>query len=72
MRLVIDQLKDRYSVQCLCQVLELPRSSYYARPTAPAPEPTLVAVEQVLMRGPTYGYRRVRAQLRCENIPASE
>lgn len=70
---MIDQLRDRYPVQRLCQVLELPRSSYYAPPTAPEPEPTLVAaVEQVLMRFPTYGYRRVRAQLRRAGIRASE
>lgn len=70
---MIDQLKQRYPVQRLCQVLDLPRSSYYARPTVPEPEPTLVAaVEQVLMRWPTYGYRRVRAQLRRDGIPASE
>lgn len=70
---MIDQLKDHYPVQRLCQVLALPRSSYYARPTPVAPEPTLVAaVEQVLMRCPTYGYRRVRAQLRRTGRHASE
>ena len=70
---MIDQLQDRYPVQRLCQVLELPRSSYYARPTSQMPDPRLVtAIEQVLMRWPTYGYRRVRAQLRREGVEASE
>lgn len=70
---MIDQLKARYPVQRLCQVLALPRSSYYARPAPSEPDPALVvAVEQVLMRFPTYGYRRVRMQLRREGVPTSE
>lgn len=70
---MIDQLKHRYPVQRLCQVLALPRSSYYARPAPVEPDPALVAaVEQVLMRFPTYGYRRVRAQLRRTGLHTSE
>lgn len=70
---MIDQLKAHYPVQRLCQVLSLPRSSYYAKPARIEPEPGLVvAVEQVLMRFPTYGYRRVRIQLRRQGVQTSE
>lgn len=70
---MIGQLKGQYPVQRLCQVLALARSSYYAAPTPREIDPAVVAaVEQVLMRWPTYGYRRMQVQLRREGIDASE
>lgn len=70
---MIDQMRSDYPVQQLCAVLACPRSTYYARPQADAPPADLVAaVEQVLMRWPFYGYRRVQAQLRRMGMAVGE
>ena len=70
---MIDQLKADYPVQQVCRVLAYPRSSYYARPQPRQPaEERVAAVEQVLVRWPYYGYRRVLAQLRRDGQAVSE
>lgn len=88
---MIDTLRADHPVALLCQVLDLPRSSFYypahsasrlsaspatdsvASETLPTSEETVrAAMEQVLMRWPFYGYRRMLAQLRREGIAASE
>ena len=60
-----------YPVALVCQVLEVPRSSRYARqhvaPRGTATEQALHAhIEEIAAHWPTYGYRRVTAQLRRE------
>jgi transposase InsO family protein len=70
---VIDHLKDKYPVQMLCEVWDCPRSSYYHRSAATPDAPALViAIEQILMRWPTYGYRRVHKQLAREGYRVGE
>lgn len=70
---MIDQMRSDYPVQRLCALLACPRSTYYARPQAHTPDADVVAaVEQVLMRWPFYGYRRVPAQLRRMGIVVGE
>ena len=70
---MIDQLKTDYPVQQVCRVLGYARSSYYAAPQPRQPAAALVAaVEQVLLRWPFYGYRRVLAQLRRDGQAVSE
>lgn len=70
---MIDQMRSDYPVQRLCVLLACPRSTYYARPQANTPDADVVAaVEQVLMRWPFYGYRRVQAQLRRMGIVVGE
>lgn len=53
-----------YPVEVLCQVLELPRSTYYYQ-TKPASEGKLEkAIKEIAGQFPTYGTRRVTHQLR--------
>ena len=60
-------------MQQLCRVLGYARSSYYAPAQPHQPATALVdAVEQVLLRWPFYGYRRVLAQLRRDGQAVSE
>jgi transposase InsO family protein len=63
---MIQQLSIDYPIRLLCAVLECPRRSYYYH-AVPADETTLrTAIEQIVIRWPYYGYRRVTAQLRRE------
>ncbi|MDP9315486.1 MAG: IS3 family transposase [Chloroflexota bacterium] len=63
---MIDLLRPHYSVTLLCRLLEYPRRSYdYV--AVPADDTVLrSAIEQIMIRWPFYGYRRVTAQLRRE------
>ena len=57
---MIRQLAASYPVSLLCEVLGVARSTVYYQPVTQAEdEPLLAAIEQVLMRWPFYGYRRV-------------
>jgi transposase InsO family protein len=59
-------LATEYPIALLCQALDLARSSYYYRP----PKASDPALQGALLRlaeaWPTYGYRRLTAQLRRE------
>jgi transposase InsO family protein len=59
-------LAPEYPVKTICDVLELPRSSYYHKPHIPADEPLRTALLVQAEAWPTYGYRRLTAQLRRE------
>jgi putative transposase len=69
---MIDTLHAQASVQHLCAVFDCPRSSYFYRPVQRDETALLTAIEQVLMRRPWFGYRRVVAQLRREGIQGGE
>lgn len=58
------QLAPQYSVQRMCGILDLPRSSYYYAARACADEALRAQIRSVTGRFPTYGIRRVTAQLR--------
>lgn len=63
------QLRAEYPLAVVCQTLGIPRSSVYARQHADAHavDPELQAhIERIAGQWPTYGYRRVTAQLRRE------
>ena len=63
---MINQMKDIYAIERICAVLDCPRSTYYYQ-TCPDDEVALVeSVEQLLLRKPFFGYRRIAAQLRRE------
>jgi transposase InsO family protein len=72
---VIDELKGAYPVTQICDVLEYPRSSYYAgrgaeeRPVPDEPE-AVASVRQIhrQSRG-SYGTRRVAAELARQGMP---
>jgi len=61
---MIQELSQEYPVRLLCRVLDVSPSSYYYRPQGQDELLVLSWVEEILLRFPTYGYRRVTAQLR--------
>lgn len=58
------QLVERYPVTLICAVLDYPRSSYYYRPQPPDDAALKTAIQEVAGAWPTYGYRRITAQVR--------
>jgi transposase InsO family protein len=73
----VAELRGDYPLALICRVLHLPRSGVYARDRAgdaglaASTERALRAhIEQIATTWPTYGYRRVTAQLRREAEPA--
>lgn len=60
------RLTQSYPVDLVCQMLEIPRSTYYYRPKPRDDSALKAAIEGVVADWPTYGYRRVTAQLRRE------
>jgi len=60
------QLAQGYPVQVVCQTLGCPRSSYYYRRQQPDEAVLQAALQQVAGEWPTYGYRRLTAQLQCQ------
>lgn len=53
-----------YPVEVVCELVDLPRSSYYYRSRKPDEGELVAAIEQVAGQYPTYGTRRIRQQLR--------
>lgn len=61
---MITELSQDYPVKLICQLLGLPRSTYYFVPHEKAGDRQLLeAIEEVIMRRPYYGYRRITRQL---------
>ena len=70
---MILRLGQTYPVRLLCDVLDVPRSSVYYTPKSnPGDKAILDRIEKILMRWPFYGYRRITAQLKRENVIAGE
>lgn len=59
-------LAPNYPVKTLCDVLELARSSYYHKPNMSTNESLRAALIALAEAWPTYGYRRLTAQLQRE------
>lgn len=57
-------MREDYPAKMVCEVLELPRSSFYYQPQQADDEALRAALIQVVGDWPTYGYRRVTAMLR--------
>jgi putative transposase len=65
---VIDVLAQDYPVRVVCEVLSCARSSYYHQATEQPEDAELKeAIKSVAAEWPTYGYRRVTAQLRRQD-----
>jgi len=70
---MITDLRQEYSISMLCEVLDLPRSTYYHQEQKKAGDQALRdEIEKVIARWPTYGYRRVTAQLKREGHAVGE
>ena len=56
-------MRTRYPLKLLCETLDCNRSSFYYKPQATGDAELKEAVAGVIEQWPTYGYRRVTAQL---------
>jgi transposase InsO family protein len=69
---MISSLQQEATIQRLCEVFDCPRSTYYYASVRRDETALLAAIEQVLMRRPWFGYRRVVAQLQREGVAVGE
>jgi len=69
---MINALQSEASIKRLCEAFDCPRSTYYYRPAQRDETAVIEAIEQVLMRRPWFGYRRVVAQLQREGVHVGE
>lgn len=70
---MITDLNQEYSISKLCEVLDLPRSTYYHQGQEKAGDQALRdEIEEVIARWPTYGYRRVTHQLKRKGHAVGE
>lgn len=65
---MIEKMEKDYPVTILCDVLDCPRSSYYYEAMPSNDELLREKIEQVHLRWPFYGYRRVTKQLEREGF----
>lgn len=68
---MIAQLKESFPVERICAVLDCPSSSYYYQSSGRDDTELVEAIEQLLLRKPFFGYRRIAAQLRREGRPVN-
>ena len=61
-------MAGEYPVAIVCQVLEVSRSSHYYRSAGHDDAQVKAGIEAVVGEWPTYGYRRVTAQLLRQNL----
>ena len=61
---MIAQLESEYPVTLLCELLQVSRSSYYYETVEPEESTVRQALEKLAAEFPTYGSRRLSAQLR--------
>lgn len=69
---MIQQLKAEYPVRQVCTALECPLSTAYYQPRPADEEALIAAIEQVLLRFPTFGYRKVYQMLRRQGLSVGE
>lgn len=62
------ELSKIYPITLICNVLDYPRSSFYYEPVERDERDLKAAIVQVAGEWPTYGYRRITAQLRRQGI----
>jgi transposase InsO family protein len=65
-------LKESHPVSDLCQWLDCPRSSYYAQPKDKDETQLLAFMEQILLRFPFYGYRKLHQALLRQGMVVGE
>ena len=62
------KLLSQYAISRICQVLDYARSSCYYQPVERDEQVLRDAIEEIAAEYPTYGYRRVTAQLRRQGV----
>ena len=62
------KLSQEYPVQRVCDALDYPRSTYYQAAKRADDSTLKAAIERVAGEWPTYGYRRITAQLRRDGL----
>jgi transposase InsO family protein len=62
------KLSAQYALSRICQVLDYARSSCYYQPVERNEQALREAIEKIALAYPTYGYRRVTAQLRRQGL----
>lgn len=72
-RTVITQLSKQHPVKLICKLLEIPRSTYYLQQQEKAGDPVLLnAIDEIIMKRPYYGYRRITQQLKRTGYQVGE
>jgi len=70
---MITEMSQDYPVTLLCNLLGLSRSTFYRQAQEKAGDPELLdTIEQIIMKKPYYGYRRVTHQLKREGYQVGE
>ena len=70
---MIKDLSQQYPIHLLCNLLGLSHSSYYYQAQEKADDRHLLtAIEEIIMRKPYYGYRRVTQQLKRNGYAVGE
>lgn len=70
---MIDHLKTDYPVAVVCRTMGVSRSSYYAIPAVKEHDGVLLsAIDQVLLKFPFYGYRKVTQELKRMGLLVGE
>ena len=72
-RALLEAPQPQLSVHRQCQLLGLPRSSFYYRPVAPDPLTLelMNAIDRIYTERPVYGVRRICATLRRDGYPVN-
>lgn len=60
----MSELAPTYGVSLACELLDLPRSSFYYQVDEPDESASKVAIQEIAGQWPRYGYRRITVQLR--------
>lgn len=60
----MSELAPTYGVSLACDLLDLPRSSFYYQVDEPDERDCKVAIQEIAGQWPRYGYRRIAVQLR--------
>lgn len=69
---MIQQMKAEYPLRQLCATLACPVSTIYYAPQNRDESGEIAAIEQVLLRFPFYGYRKVHKELLRRGVPVGE
>lgn len=69
---MIQQMKTDYRLRQLCATLECPTSTVYYVPQNRDESDRVGAIEQVLLRFPFYGYRKVHKELLRRGVTTGE